>query len=75
MLLSCSFLNNFEVRAKLALPALCVLDPGDPAPDRVMEKGDWSRPVRIRCDARDQRVQVLVAGPAEMQGPDHLMTA
>ena len=63
------------VRPGLPLPALCVLNPSDGAPDRVVEEGDPRRPVRIRCDARDQRVQVLVAGPAEMQGPDHLMTA
>ncbi|WP_246753351.1 hypothetical protein [Methylorubrum sp. DB1722] len=75
MLLSCAFLNDLVVRAELALPALRVLNPSDGAPDRVVEEGDPRRPLRIRCDARDQRVQVLVAGPAEMQGPKHLMTA
>ncbi|AMB47637.1 hypothetical protein Y590_22050 [Methylobacterium sp. AMS5] len=75
MLLSCSFLEDLVVSAGLPLPALCVLDPSDGAPDRVVEESDPRRPVRIRCDARDQRVQVLVAGSAEMQGPNHLVTA
>lgn len=75
MLLSCLFLDDFEVRPGLPLPALCVLDPSDGAPDGAVEEGDPRRPVRIRCDARDQRVQVLVAGSAEMQGPNHLVTA
>lgn len=75
MLLSCAFLNDFVVRAGLALPTLCVLNPSDGAPDRVVEEGDPRRPLRIRCDARDQRMDVRVAGPTEMLGPDHLMTA
>lgn len=75
MLLSRVVFENLEVRAGLALPALGVLDPGDPAPDRVVDEGDRGRPVRIRCDARDQRVQMMIARPAEMQGPEHLVTA
>ncbi|WP_438346788.1 hypothetical protein [Methylorubrum populi] len=75
MLLSCAFLNDLVVRAGLALPALCVLNPSDGAPDRVVEEGDPRRPLRIRCDTRDQRMDVRVAGSTEMLGPDHLMTA
>lgn len=67
--------KDLVVRAGLALPALGVLDPGDGAPDGSMEEGDPRRPVGIRCDARNQRVDVGVAGAAEMLGPEHLMTA
>lgn len=67
--------EDLVVRAGLALPALGVLDPGDGAPDSAMEKGNPRRLLRIRCDARDQRVQMDVTGPAEVESPDHLVTA
>lgn len=63
------------VRAGLPLPALCVLNPSDGAPDGSVEEGGPRRPLRIRCDARDQRMDVRVAGSTEMLGPDHLVTA
>lgn len=63
------------VSAGLPLPALCVLNAGDGAPDGAVEESDWRRPVRIRCDARDQRMDVRIAGSTEMLGPDHLVTA
>lgn len=63
------------VRAGLALPALGVLDPGDGAPDGSMEEGDPRRLLRIRCDAGDQRVDVGVAGRAEVLRPEHLVAA
>nr|WP_245517644.1 hypothetical protein [Methylorubrum sp. Q1] len=75
MLLSRVVFENLEVRAGLALPALGVLDPGDPAPDGVVEEFDLCRLLRVPCDARDQRVQMGVTRPAEMQGPEHLVAA
>jgi hypothetical protein len=75
MLLSCLFLDDLVVRAELPLPALCVLNPSDGAPDGSVEEGDPRRSLRIRYDARDQRMDVRVAGSTEMLGPDHLVTA
>lgn len=75
MLLSYALLADFEVRAGLTLPALNVLDAGDRAPDGVVEEGDRRRLVRIRRDARDERVQMVVAAGAKVQRPEHLMAA
>lgn len=63
------------MRARLPLPALDVLDPGNASPDGVVHEGDLGCLLRIRCDARHQRVQVLVAGCAQVEGPDHLVTS
>ena len=63
------------MRAGLALPALGVLDPGDRAPDSVVEEGDLRRLVRIRRDPRDERVHVRVAALAEVQRPQHPVAA
>ncbi|MCJ2136989.1 hypothetical protein MKK69_23560 [Methylobacterium sp. J-026] len=51
MLFSRDVFEDLEVRAGLASPALGMLDPGDRAPDGVVEEGDLGRLVGIRCDA------------------------
>ncbi|MDQ0448599.1 hypothetical protein QO012_003110 [Methylobacterium aerolatum] len=76
MLLSyAAVFEDLVVRAGLALPALDVLDLGDGAPDGSVKEGDPRRLVRVGRDTRDQRVDVGVAGRAEMLRPEHLMAA
>ena len=74
-MLSREVFEDLEVRARLTLPALGVLDPGDRAPDGVVKEGDLGRPVRVWCDPSDQGVQVLVAAIAKMQGPQRAVAA
>jgi hypothetical protein len=74
MMFSFPFLDDFEVRTRLALPALGMLDQGDGAPDAVVKESDLGRLCCVRCDARDHRVEVDVVAAA-VQRPQHPMSA
>ena len=73
-MVSFPFLDDFEVRTRLALPALGMLDAGDGAPDAVMKESDLGRFFRVWCDPRDHGMQVDVVAAA-VQRPKHPMPA
>ncbi|WP_264483733.1 hypothetical protein [Methylobacterium sp. W2] len=51
MMFSFPFLDDFEMRAWLVVPALYVLNAGDGAPDAAMKESDLGRLLGVGCDA------------------------
>ncbi|MHC2086598.1 hypothetical protein [Methylobacterium sp. CM6244] len=51
MMFSFPFFENFKMRAWFVVPALCVLNAGDGAPDAAMKESDLGRLLGVGCDA------------------------